>query len=81
MLLETYLAKTPASLDELRRRVSNALQRHPLCRDIRFDVVGTPRSRKANWTINLHAVSSDALFEAHEIVADIQEAYELARLA
>jgi hypothetical protein len=38
-----------------------------------------PRSRKGgNWTISLHAVTPDALWEASDIVADIQEAYDLA---
>lgn len=71
-------AKTPASLDELTVRVFHALQRHPLCREVEFEIVGMPRSRKSNWTISLHSVGRNALFEAHAIVADIQEAYELA---
>jgi hypothetical protein len=37
-----------------------------------------PRSRKGgNWTISLHTISRDAVWEASDIVADIQEAYEL----
>jgi hypothetical protein len=78
MDFETFFAKTPATLDEIRTRVFYALQRHPLCRDVEFDVVGMPPTRKANWTINLRSVTSDALWEASEIVADIQEAYDLA---
>ncbi|MBB5049270.1 hypothetical protein HNR60_004046 [Rhodopseudomonas rhenobacensis] len=71
--------KTPASLDEIRTRVYYALQRHPLCRNVQFEVVHTPRSRKGgNWTINMHAVEPDALWEASDIVADIQDAYQLA---
>ncbi len=77
MDFETLLAKTPATLDEIRTRVFYA-QRHPLCRDVEFDVVSMPRTRKANWTINLHSVTPDAVWEASEIVADIQEAYDLA---
>jgi hypothetical protein len=37
-----------------------------------------PRSSKANWTITLQSVAPDALWEASDIVADIQDAYELA---
>ena len=36
------------------------------------------RSGKSNWTISLRSVAPDALWEASDIVADIQEAYELA---
>ena len=43
-----------------------------------LDVVSMPRTRKANWTINLRSVTPDAVWEASEIVADIQEAYDLA---
>lgn len=77
MAFEPPYAKTPASLDELRTRVFYALQRHPLCRQVEFDIVGTPRTRRTNWTVSLHAVQPGALWTAHEIVADIQEAYEL----
>jgi hypothetical protein len=78
MDFEKLFAKTPATLDEIRRRVAYALERHPLCRNVQFDVVSMPRSeRGGNWTINLRAVTSDALWEASEIIADIQAAYEL----
>ena len=78
MDFETLFAKTPATLDEIRARVSYALQRHPLCRRVQFDVLSTPRtSRGANWTVSLHSVEPRALFEASDIVADIQEAYDL----
>ena len=78
MQFETLSAKTPATLDELRARVAYALQRHPLCRTIQFDVVSTPRTRKGtNWTVSLHSVEPRALFEASDIVTDIQEAYDL----
>jgi hypothetical protein len=73
--------KTSATLDEIRRRVMFALDRHPLCRGIEFDVVSMPRNRKNNWTVTLQVVAPDALWEASEIVADIQEAYELAAAA
>jgi hypothetical protein len=78
MDLET---KTSATLDEIRWRVARALDRHPLCRNVEFDIVSMPRSRKANWTISLQSVAPDALWEASDIVADIQEAYELAAAA
>jgi hypothetical protein len=81
MDFEALFAKTPASLDEIRTRVFYALQRHPLCRDVEFDIVGMPRTRKGNWTISLRSIAPDALWEASEIVADIQEAYDLAAAA
>jgi hypothetical protein len=78
MDFETLFAKTPATLDEIRTRVAYALQRHPLCRGVQFDIVSTPRtSRGGNWTVSLRSVEADALWEASDIVADIQAAYEL----
>ena len=32
-------ARTQASLNEIRVRVAHALARHPLCRNVRFDIV------------------------------------------
>ncbi len=79
MEFETLLAKTPATLDEIRARVAFALHRHPLCRRVQFDVVSTPRTRRgSNWTVSLKSVEAGALWEASDIVADIQDAYELA---
>lgn len=79
MEFNALFQKTPASFDEIRRRVGYALDRHPLCRDVQFEVVRTPRTTKGgNWTVNLHSVAPDALWEASDIVADIQEAYDLA---
>jgi hypothetical protein len=79
MDFDMLFAKTPATLDEIRLRVAHALQRHPLCRRVQFDVVSMPRtSRGANWTVNLHSIEPRALFEASDIVADIQAAYDLA---
>jgi hypothetical protein len=79
MDLETLFAKTPATIEEIRARVAFALDRHPLCRSVQFDIVSMPRSSKGgNWTISLKSVAPDALWEASDIVADIQEAYELA---
>ena len=78
MDLEAIWAKRPATIEEIRWRVSNALARHPLCRGVEFEVISMPRTRKSNWTVSLKSVRSDALFEANEIVADIQEAYDLA---
>jgi hypothetical protein len=81
MDLERYFGKTHASLEEIRRRVMFALDRHPLCRGIEFDVVSMPRNRTTNWTVTLQAIEPDALWEASDIVADIQEAYDLAAAA
>ena len=82
MELEKFFEKTPATLDEIKNRVAYALERHPLCRDVQFDIVSMPRSSKGgNWTISLQAVASDALWEASEIIADIQDAYELTAAA
>jgi hypothetical protein len=79
MDFDAFLTKTPATIDEITRRVARALDRHPLCRGVEFDIVSTPRTRRgANWTISLRTVGRDAVWEASEIVADIQEAYELA---
>jgi hypothetical protein len=82
MEFERFFEKTPASLDEIKNRVAYALERHPLCRNVQFDIVSMPRSSKGgNWTISLQAVASDALWEASEIIADIQDAYELTAAA
>lgn len=81
MDFEALFAKTPATLDELRTRVFYALQRHPLCRSVEFDIVSMPPTRRTNWTVSLHSIAPSAMWEAHEIVADIQEAYELAAAA
>ena len=78
MDLDTLSEKTPATLDEIRTRVAYALERHPLCRNVQFDIVRTPRTRKGgNWTISLQSIAPDALWEASDIVAEIQQAYEL----
>jgi len=78
----TLFKKTPATLDEIRVRVTHALRRHPLCRTVQFDVVRTPRTARGyNWTVNLRSVESRALWDASDIVADIQEAYELSAAA
>jgi hypothetical protein len=82
MDFERFFAKTPATLEEIKARVGFALARHPLCRDVRFDIVGVPRtSRGGNWTISLQSVEPRALWEASDIVADIQAAYDLAAAA
>ena len=82
MDFETLFAKTPATIEEIKRRVAYALERHPLCRQVRFDVIGMPRTTKGgNWTITWHTVAPDALWEASDIVADIQDAYELVAAA
>lgn len=81
MDFDQFYAKTPATIDEIRWRVTRALDRHPLCRNVEFDIVSMPRTRKGNWTISLRSVTPDALWEASDIVADIQEAYDLAAAA
>lgn len=81
MDLEAIWAKRSATIEEIRWRVSNALARHPLCRGVEFEIVSMPRTRRSNWTVSLKSVRSEALFEANEIVADIQEAYDLASAA
>jgi hypothetical protein len=48
---------------------------------VTFDVVGMPRTIKGNWTIAWHTVAPDALWEASDIIADIQDAYELVAAA
>lgn len=78
---EPIYDRTPATLDEIRWRVTRALDRHPLCRNVEFDIVSMPRTGKSNWTISLRSVAPDALWEASDIVADIQEAYDLAAAA
>jgi hypothetical protein len=78
MSSERFLGKTTATLDEIRTRVGHALQRHPMCREVQFDIVSVPRTaRGGNWTISLHALEPAAVWEASDIVADIQAAYEL----
>jgi hypothetical protein len=77
MDFETLFVKTPATLDEIRARVAYALERHPLCRSVQFDIVSMPRTSKGNWTISLRSVAPGAMWEASDIVADIQEAYDL----
>ena len=82
MDFEMLSVKTSASLEEIRLREAHALARHPLCRNVRFDVVSVPRTRKGgNWTVTLQAVEPRAVWEASDIVADIQEAYDLAAAA
>jgi hypothetical protein len=83
MDFERLFAKTPATLEEIRRRVASALDRHPLCRNVQFDVVSMPRAMRGgrNWTISWQTVAQDALWEASDIVGDIQDAYELVAAA
>jgi hypothetical protein len=79
MDFETFHTKTPATFEQIRARVAHALERHPRCRSVQFDIVSMPRTGKGgNWTISLRSVGPEALWEASDIVADIQEAYDLA---
>ena len=80
--MSPFDAKTVATLDEIRLRVTHALSRHPLCRNVQFDVVKVARTaRGANWTVALKSVEPRAVWEASEIVADIQAAYQLSAVA
>ena len=68
MDFETLFEKTPATIEEIRARAAYALERHPLCRGVQFDIVSKPRtSRGGNWTISLRSVAPDALWEASDI--------------
>jgi hypothetical protein len=79
MDFDAHFAKTPATIDEIKTRVAFALERHPLCRNVEFDIVSMPRtSRGGNWTISMRSIAPDAIWEASDIVSDIQEAYDLA---
>ena len=81
MDFDSFSEKTPATIRELQARVAAAFERHPLCREVQFDIVGMPRTSKGNWTVSIQSVTPDALWEASDIVADIQEAYDLAAAA
>lgn len=77
----THFSRTPVTLAEIRNRVAFAFGRNLLCRGIQFEVISTPRlSAGANWTISMQPVAPDALWEASEIVSDIQDAYMLAEV-
>jgi hypothetical protein len=79
---DIHSAKTPATIDEIKRRVAFALERHPLCRNVEFDIVSMPRTKRGgNWTISMRSIAPDAIWEASDIVSDIQEAYDLAAAA
>jgi hypothetical protein len=79
MNLDATSTKTPATIDEIKARVGFALERHPLCRNVQFDIVAMPRtSRGGNWTISMRSIAPDAIWEASDIVSDIQAAYDLA---
>lgn len=76
--MDLFNSKMPATLDEIRLRVAHALARHPLCRSVQFDVVRVARTaRGGNWTVALKSIEPRAVWEASDIVADIQDAYEL----
>ena len=75
---EALFLRTPATVEEIKTRVTHALMRHPLCRNVEFEIVGMPRTaRGCNWTVSLRSVEPRAVWEASEIVSDIQDAYEL----
>jgi hypothetical protein len=81
MDFELCSEKTPATVRELQARVAAAFGRHPLCRNVQFDIVGMPRTAKGNWTVSMQSVAPDALWEASDIVSDIQDAYDLPAVA
>ncbi|WP_375414183.1 hypothetical protein [uncultured Bradyrhizobium sp.] len=78
---DVFFKKTPATIHELQARVAAAFGRHRLCRNVQFDIVGMPRTAKGNWTVSMQSVTPDALWEASDIVSDIQAAYDLAAAA
>jgi hypothetical protein len=48
MEFDAIFARTPASMEEIEVRVGYALERHPLCRDVQFDIVRMPSISKGN---------------------------------
>jgi len=60
-------------------RVAYALERHPLCRTVQFDIISKPRTGKAATDHQPASITPDALWEASDIVADIQDASILQR--
>ena len=75
---DTLGVKISASQEEISMRVARALARHPRCRNVEFEVIHIPQTRRgSNWTVNLRVIESQAVWEASEIVAEIQDAYEL----
>ncbi len=78
MPFKTDSERHSATIGDIYARVGYALARHPLCRDIIFDVARTPiNARGGNWTVSMQSVTPNAIWEASEIVADIQDAYDL----
>lgn len=72
------VGKNTATIQELQARVTAAFGRHPLCREVQFDIVSTPKTRRgANWTVSMNAIPPNAIWEVSELVADIQDAYIL----
>jgi len=80
MDFDRFLAKTPATLDEIKRRVAFALERHPLCRNVEFDIVSMPRTARGNWTISLQSVAPDALWEQAVLLTQAGRATPESRL-
>lgn len=73
------IVRTPVSTAEIQARLAAAFARNPWCRSLSFDVVAVQRLGKgANWTISLPHPGADVLWEASEIVSDLQDAYALA---
>lgn len=79
MPFEILSQRTLATRDEIEMRLLTVLWNHPLCRDVRLEVLGIPRNaRGTNWTVSLEQVPAHAIFETTDIVTEIQGAYDLA---
>ena len=71
--------RTTATRDEIEMRLLTVLWNHPLCRDVQLEVLRMPRNAHGtNWTVSLERVPAQGIFEAADIVTEIQNAYELA---
>jgi hypothetical protein len=77
--ISIVFAKTPATLEEIRWRVAVRSSGIRCAATSNSTSSACPAPSKGNWTISLRSVAPDALWEASDIVADIQEAYDLAR--
>lgn len=79
MPYDTLSQRTLATRDEIEMRLLTVLWNHPLCRDVRLEVLGMPRNMQGtNWTVSLEKVPAEAIFETTDIVTEIQAAYDLA---
>jgi len=80
MHVNSLFRKTPATLDEIRVRVTACVAAPSLCRNVQFDVVSTPRTpRGYNWTVSLRSIEPERCGRPLISLPDIQEAYETFR--